>query len=147
MGGGLTVIQPGKIDVSSIFATPLVGKQAHKAMAGFREHVTARARPVTAVVHGGSGTGKSRLLYEFRNEMLADGSHVHSFSGEDGDPTTFDEWIRPLVSKLYQLPLAPINDPLPPLRASPRVPRDHRVHSVLYDASAPSAQMPAAWRW
>ncbi|HEX2834442.1 MAG TPA: AAA family ATPase [Thermoanaerobaculia bacterium] len=93
------------IVVSSILAVPLVGEAAHNARRRFQETAGARNKPIFYYLHGGSGTGKSRLLLELRDELLARSFSVFSFNGADESLASFDVFIRHLVARLAKLPL------------------------------------------
>jgi hypothetical protein len=93
------------IEVSSILAVPLIGARQHDAMASFRQRVSARDKPVYIHLHGRSGTGKSRLLREFRDELLGRGFLVFMFNGEDERNASFDNFVRKLTSTICKLPM------------------------------------------
>jgi tetratricopeptide (TPR) repeat protein len=93
------------IMVSSVLAVPLVGDAAHRARKRFRESASARDKPIFYYLRGRSGTGKSRLLLELRDELLARSFSVFSFNGADESLATFDVFIRHLVARLAKMPL------------------------------------------
>lgn len=93
------------IDVSSILAVPLIGTRQHAALASFRHRVSARDKPVFFHIYGESGTGKSRMLREFRDELLGRGFMVFLFNGEDERNSSFDHFVRRLASTICKLPM------------------------------------------
>jgi hypothetical protein len=93
------------IEVSSILAVPLIGVRQHDAMASFRQRVSVRDKPVYFHLYGQSGTGKSRLLREFRDELLGRGFLVFTFNGEDERNSSFDNFVRKLASTICKLPM------------------------------------------
>jgi hypothetical protein len=93
------------IEVSSILAMPLIGARQHEAMASFRQRVSARDKPVYFHLYGQSGTGKSRLLREFRDELLGRGFLVFMFNGEDELNSSFDNFVRKLALTICKLPM------------------------------------------
>lgn len=93
------------IEVSAILAVPLIGRYQHAALASFKQQVSARDKPVFFHVYGQSGTGKSRLLREFRDELLGRGYLVFMFNGEDERNSSFDHFVRRLASTICKLPM------------------------------------------
>lgn len=99
------VLRLDPIRVSAILAVPLIGERQHAALASFRHRVSARDKPAFFHVHGQSGTGKSRLLREFRDELLGRGFLVFTFNGEDERNASFDNFVRRLASRISKLPM------------------------------------------
>ena len=93
------------IEVSSVLAVPLVGAPQHAALVSFKQSVSARDKPVFFYLHGKSGTGKSRLLREFRDELLGRGYSVFTFNGEDARNSSFDYFVKRLASTICKLPM------------------------------------------
>jgi hypothetical protein len=104
-GEPLEVLHLDPIEVSSILAVPLIGVRQNAALALFRHSVSARDKPVFFHVYGQSGTGKSRLLREFRDELLGRGYLVFVFNGEDERNSSFDHFVRRLASTICKLPM------------------------------------------
>jgi tetratricopeptide (TPR) repeat protein len=100
------------LEVSSILAVELIGKYQHAALAAFRRRVSARDKPVFFHLYGQSGTGKSRLLREFRDELLGRGFLVFTFNGEDERNSSFDHFVRRLASTISKLPM--LDNVIPP---------------------------------
>jgi hypothetical protein len=128
------------IEVSSILAVPLIGARQHDAMAAFRQRVSARDRPVYFHLHGQSGTGKSRLLREFRDELLGRGFLVFTFNGEDERNSSFDNFVRKLASTICKLPMLDhVARPTAADTGFAAEGRDPMLLDLLYcDASRPS---------
>jgi len=94
-----------RIDVSALLAVPLIGERQHRALNSFRHLVDRRDQPIFCHVYGASGTGKTRLIREFRDELLGHGFTVFTFNGEDELNSSFDQVVRRLVSAITKLPL------------------------------------------
>jgi tetratricopeptide (TPR) repeat protein len=139
-------LQP--IEVSSILAVPLIGKRPHDALALFRQSVSARDKPIYFHLHGQSGTGKSRLLREFRDELLGRGFLVFTFNGEDERNSSFDNFVRKLASTICKLPM--LDQVVRPAAADTgfdAVGGDQSLLDLLYcDASRPSQNRDSAIR-
>jgi hypothetical protein len=103
-GGDLTELTIDPIEVSSILAVPLIGTRQHAALALFRHRVSARDKPLFCHLHGQSGTGKSRLLREFRDELLGRGFSIFAFNGENERSSSFDHFVKRLASAISKLP-------------------------------------------
>lgn len=99
------VLHLDPIQVSSILAVPLIGTRQHAALASFRQRVSARDKPVFFHIYGQSGTGKSRLLREFRDELLGRGFLVFMFNGENERNSSFDHFAKRLASTICKLPM------------------------------------------
>jgi hypothetical protein len=93
------------LEVSSILAVPLTGKIQNDALARFRHKVSAIDKPVFCHIYGQSGTGKSRLLHEFRDELLGRGFVTFTFNAENERNSSFDHFVRRLTSTVCKLPM------------------------------------------
>jgi tetratricopeptide (TPR) repeat protein len=127
------------IEVSSILAVPLIGVRQHASMAAFKQRVSARDKPVYFHLYGQSGTGKSRLLREFRDELLGRGFLVFMFNGEDERNSSFDNFVRKLASTICKLPM--LDQVIRPAAADTgfAAAGDQTLLDLLYcDASRPS---------
>ncbi|HSK75432.1 MAG TPA: ATP-binding protein, partial [Thermoanaerobaculia bacterium] len=98
-------ISLGVFEISSILEAPLLGRSAHENRRIFVESIGGRQKPAFYYVHGNSGTGKSRLLRECRDELLARGFSVYAFNGEGEKNSSYDHFVRRLLSKICKLPL------------------------------------------
>ena len=125
--------------VSSLLAAPLIGATVTRHRDDFDRMISARTCSLFAQVYGGSGTGKTRLLREFRDRLLAHGFSVHRFNGEDRGVATFDAFVRRLLSRTYKLPLAPdLREELPSSQQIADSP-DKAILEILYsDGFRPS---------
>jgi tetratricopeptide (TPR) repeat protein len=94
-----------RINVSAILAVPLIGSQPNRLLGQFRHLVSGREKPTFMHIYGESGTGKSRLLREFRDELLGRGYAVFMFNGEDERNSSFDYFVRRLTSAICKLPM------------------------------------------
>jgi hypothetical protein len=93
------------LEVSSILAVPLTGKTQNDALARFRHSVSAIDKPVFCHIHGESGTGKSRLLREFRDDLLGRGFVTFTFNAENERNSSFDHFVKRLTSTICKLPM------------------------------------------
>jgi tetratricopeptide (TPR) repeat protein len=93
------------LEISSILAVPLTGKTQNDALAQFRHRVSAKDKPFFCHIHGNSGTGKSRLVREFRDELLGRGYLTFVFNAEDERNSSFDHFIKRLIATICKLPM------------------------------------------
>jgi tetratricopeptide (TPR) repeat protein len=98
------VLSLDSINVSSILAVPLIGRKQNAALATFCHRVSARDKPIFCHLYGRSGTGKSRLLREFRDELLGRGFSIFVFNGENERNSSFDHFVKRLASAISKLP-------------------------------------------
>jgi len=98
------VLSLDSINVSSILAVPLIGRKQNAALATFRHRVSGRDKPIFCHLYGRSGTGKSRLLREFRDELLGRGFSIFVFNGENERNSSFDHFVKRLASAISRLP-------------------------------------------
>ncbi|HYC91308.1 MAG TPA: AAA family ATPase [Thermoanaerobaculia bacterium] len=127
-----------RLKVSSLLRPPLIGKRYLEAERRFRDAVTLRERSVTFLIHGPSGSGKSRLLTELRDVAFEQGFVPFRYSGEGADTPTFDAFVRKLTAARYKLPLSiPLDEDS---RTSEAPATEPLLLRVLYDrAYEPSA--------
>ena len=92
------------VKVSSILAVQLIGRKQNAALATFRHRVSARNKPIFCHLYGRSGTGKSRLLREFRDELLGRGFSIFVFNAENERNSSFDHFVKRLASAISKLP-------------------------------------------
>jgi hypothetical protein len=96
---------PKKVDVSSILSSPLIGKNALENARKFEQVISNRNKAIFVQVHGASGTGKSRLLREFRESIYVHGFRLISLDAEGGSVFGFQGFIQKVLAKLFKLPL------------------------------------------
>lgn len=122
------------LEVPALLRPPLIGRLYNAIQRNVRRLVSARDTAISVALHGASGTGKSRLLDELRDDFVAVGYTVYRFRGENTGVTTFDEVLRKYVAKRYRLPLSPATEEQG--RQSPRrALGSPLVHRILYDAN------------
>jgi tetratricopeptide (TPR) repeat protein len=140
------VLSLGPIEVSSILAVPLIGVRQHASMSEFKRRVSMRDKPVYFHVYGQSGTGKSRLLREFRDDLFGHGFLVFMFNGEDELNSSFDNFVRKLASTICKLPM--LNQVVAPTSADTGFTGgDQTLLDLLYsDSSRPSQNRDASIR-
>jgi tetratricopeptide (TPR) repeat protein len=125
-----------RVNVSSVLAVPLIGADAHAARRRFQTTAGARDKPIFYYLHGRSGTGKSRLLRELRDELLARNFGVFSFNGVDEGLTSFDVFLRHLIARLAKLPLLEgIDPPSESVIATAAAKHGTGLLELLYDRS------------
>jgi hypothetical protein len=98
------ILHLDSVRVSSILAVQLIGRKQNAALATFRHRVSARDKPIFCHLYGGSGTGKSRLLREFRDELLGRGFSIFVFNAENERNSSFDHFVKRLASAISKLP-------------------------------------------
>src|SRR5262249_957571 len=99
------VLRLDPLKVSSILAVPLTGKIQNDALARFRHGVSAKDKPFFCHIHGNSGTGKTRLVHEFRDELLGRGFLTFVFNAEDERNSSFDHFVKRLIATVCKLPM------------------------------------------
>jgi|GEM_PF-5002359 len=107
-------LNPPRVNVSPIMKMNLIGKQYLELLQEFKTTIQARHQPVFFTIHGESGIGKSRLLKEFTDALFEEEFSLIKFNGEGIDAYHFREFIRSIISKIYKLPIVPIEDSGPP---------------------------------
>ncbi len=131
------------IEVSALLAVPLIGERQHRALNSFRYLVDRRDKPVFCHVYGASGTGKTRMIREFRDELLGQGFTVFAFNGEDERNSSFDLIVRRLVSAITKLPLLEQVNAPEDLRPAPHGdPASRPLLDLLYNRSAKPSDYP-----
>jgi tetratricopeptide (TPR) repeat protein len=104
-GQDTQVLSLDPLEVSSILAVPLTGKPQNDALASFQHRVSAIDKPVFCQIYGRSGTGKSRLLREFRDVLLGRGFVTFTFNAENERNSSFDHFVKRLTSTVSKLPM------------------------------------------
>jgi hypothetical protein len=129
-------VEGRKISVSSILSAPLIGSKFHSMRRDFMAQISSRSRPLFFDVFGRSGTGKSRLLREFRDELFSKRFSVFFFNGEGELNPTYDIFIRKLLSRLSKLPLlGSIDSKARRVIAGASAADAREVVTILYDSS------------
>lgn len=139
------ILRLDSLEISSILAVPLTGKTQNDALARFRHGVSAKDKPFFCHIHGNSGTGKTRLVREFRDELLGRGFLTFLFNAEDERNSSFDHFVKRLIATVCKLPLLDhVVAPTEPNLGLEGEASGQALLDLLYsDAARPSADLEA----
>jgi hypothetical protein len=137
------VLRLDALEISSILAVPLTGKTQNDALARFRHGVSAKDKPFFCHIHGNSGTGKTRLVREFRDELLGRGFLTFVFNAEDERNSSFDHFVKRLIATVCKLPLLEhVVPPTEPNFGLESEPSGQALLDLLYrDGARPSTDL------
>lgn len=87
-----------------LLKTPLIGKSL-KIVQNVKSQIGHRNQVICFHFHGKSGVGKSRVLEEITNDLLAFRFKITKLQGESSQLLNFSSFIRQIISQIEGLPL------------------------------------------
>lgn len=98
-------INPSRISVSNILQTPLIGKKITETLSSIRGTMIGATKPNFFLVHGKSGTGKSRLLREIQEVSFTIGALPILIDEEAFSSIDLRKFLRIIFSRVFRLPV------------------------------------------